>query len=104
MNENPYQSPLSVDERPFIPAWRRAVSIALIVLGSLYSLALPSFAVESVVTGKFDVVRILIASLVSAMAGTAVWIGIWMRRRTPTPTPSVIEMPTTQIDIRPTYR
>jgi hypothetical protein len=81
VEQNPYQSPQATDERPFIPAWRRAVSIFLIVFGFIYSLALPSFAIESAVTGKFNIGRILIASLISTVAGSALWFGIRLRRR-----------------------
>ena len=80
MDENPYQPPRATVERPFIPAWRRAISVFLIGFGAMYSLALPSYGIESAVTGQFHIGRILIAALVSTVAGSAVWLGIRLRR------------------------
>jgi hypothetical protein len=83
MDENPYQSPPTATERgrPFIPAWRRAVSLYLIVFGAIFSLALPLAVIDASVHGEFRMNSANVISILLSVAGvSAVWFGVRLRR------------------------
>lgn len=82
MENNPYDSPQAIDDRPAIPRWRRALSMPLIFFGALFTIMLPFYFV-SVAMGIVSLVSLptVMASVFLLLSIAALWFGIRLRRR-----------------------
>jgi hypothetical protein len=83
MDENPYRSPQSpTNNWPAIPAWRRAVSLLLFVMGAIFCLALPAAAVGALFfPSEFDLPMATFSAIVSATGVATIWLGLRILRR-----------------------